>query len=458
MRGRSQKDAFAAGTISQGGKIGQTENMLLSFAHLGVAPVAYTSDPASPYAFNVRDMNKGYVTPNGDQPYALHHWEVFDTNVQSDPSLRQQTEAKIYSQIVGAGRRISPDPDHPSGQMSLMVFGPYDLPPDGKAKIVLAYVAGHPGQVLGNTDPITWARKGVQAELPRGLDALKQNLSAAQFAYDNAFDIPDAPPDVNFRTGSDSFARMTVDWPVEIEQASHPDYAGTEARDIAGYRVYRGAWFDVGPWELIADIPAGTANRETAEYRVAREGDLYRFTDLKSAAGFFYHYSVRAYAKGHSNWSAGNPNSPLGMAGLPSHISQRVQAGQEGGWSASTQRIYADESPFSVPAPETEALEQRVRVVPNPFIVDNEHAYPGSTKIRFVGIPSRCRIRVFGISGDLVSDFVHNEPTKGEHDYDQQTWVFNGEIASGVYLYVVENLIQGPNFGKIQRGAFMVIK
>ncbi len=453
--GDPYKDAFAAGTLAVGGKIGQTEDMLLSMAHVGVAPIAFTNQ-SGPHAFNARDQ--GYVDPEGDQPYALHYWEVFDTNVQEDPFLAVRTAASIHSEIVGTGRRFEPDTDHPSGQFSMMLFGPYDLGPGEKTKIVVAYLAGHPGQMLGNTDAFTWAQKGNQNELSRGLDAMKQNLEAAQFAYDNGFDIPDAPPDVNFRTGSNGVAQMTVDWPAEIERSAHPDFGSA---DIAGYRVYRSTWFDMGPWELVADIPAGTTGTEAPNYTVSREGGLYRFTDVRSAAGFFYHYSVRGYAKPHSTWSSGTSDAamhPLSMADLPGHVISHVQVGQEGGYSASTQRTRADESPFAVPSTQTEAMAVKIRTVPNPFILDEAHAYPGSSKIRFVGIPSKCRIRVFTTSGDLASDVVHDASTKAEYDYTQDLWTQNGVIATGVYIWVVENLVPGPNFGQLQRGALMVIK
>ena len=465
-------DSFAWGTATRGGKVGQGEGTLMSPAHVGVGVVAYTGAPGSPYAFNQPDRNQGYIAPSGSQPYAVRYWEWFGQKGfltttghkpttlsagRQEPHVGAMSEKDMYTEVVGQGRLIEPDPPRPSAQFSMLVFGPYNLPAGGKTKIVLAYVGGHPGQMLGNTDAWTWARKGNPAELPKGLDATLQNLAAARFAYANAYDIPDAPPDVNFRTGSSPTANMQMAWSADIEKASHPDYAGPEANDIAGYRVYRSLWFGDGPWELIADVPVGKT-AETTTYRVSRNGNDYVFEDLRSTAGFFYHYSVRAYAKGHQGWSPGNPNSPLGMAGLPPHISSRVQAGQEGGWSAWTQRTYADESPFAVPSAASEALDRRVTVVPNPYFADASHAYPGSTKIRFVGIPSRCRIRVFSVSGDLVSDFNHNDANKGEADYNQITWVNNGEIATGVYFWVVENLVAGPGQGKIQRGTLMVIR
>ncbi len=466
-------DAFAWGTDTRGGKVGQGEGTLMSPAHAGVGVVAYTNDLASPYAFNPRDRNQGYVAPAGDQPYAVRYWEWFGQKGfltttghkpttlsagRQEPHVGVMTEKEMHAEVLGPGRLIEPNPLQPSSQFSMLVFGPYNLPPGGRAKIVLAYVAGQPGQVLGNTDTWTWARKGNQSELPKGLDAIQQNIAAARFAYANTYDIPDAPPDVNFRTGSSPTANMQLEWSADVEKAAHPDYIGTEANDIAGFRVYRSTWFGDGPWELIGDIPVGGTTRETATYRASRNGNDYLFEDLRSTAGFFYHYSVRAYAKGHQGWSPGNPNSPLAMERLPAHIVPHVQAGQEGGWAAWTQRTYADESPFAVPSAASEALDRRVTVVPNPYFADAAHAYPGSTKIRFVGIPSRCRIRVFSVSGDLVSDFSHNDPSKGEADYNQITWVNNGEIATGVYFWVVENLIPGSNQGKLQKGALMVIR
>ncbi len=456
--GDPYRDAQAEGTLVSGAKLGQPEGQLMSPGHHGVTVIAYTDDSTSPYAYNARDIGQGYVVPEGDQPYAVRMWESFGPQVQSDPNTTTMTELDMYSEVL-SGRQIDPNPDHVSGQISMLVFGPYDLPADGKTKIVLAYVSGQPGQMLGNIGPIEWAVKGNQNELPKGHDAQKQNLEAAQFAYDNAFDLPDAPPDVNFRTGSSATATMTVDWPDVIENAAHPDYGSA---DIAGYRVYRTSWFDIGPYELVADIPAGTTSLEAPAYRVTREGGLYKVTDLRSAAGFFYHYSVRAYAKPHADWTPGSSDPavhPLSMADLPGHITSHVQVGQEGGWSASTQRIYAAESPFSVPSPETESLSEKIRVVPNPyFALEQGRFYPGSTKLRFVGIPSHCRIRVFSASGDMVSDYLHDNPTKGESDYIQETWNLSGSIASGVYFWVVENLIDGPNKGKIQKGHLVVIR
>ena len=51
---------------------------------------------------------------------------------------------------------------------------------------------------------------------------------------------------------------MVITWDDQADDASDPDYDGSEAQDIEGYRIYR-AWppsFDwhYGPWELVTDI------------------------------------------------------------------------------------------------------------------------------------------------------------------------------------------------------------
>lgn len=462
--GDPYKDALAAGTLTNGGKIRQTENQMLSPAHIGMGVVAYTDDPTSPYKFNALDMGQGYVTPTGDQPYALRYWRVFSAELQEDPNNLTMTESQIYSEVLGPGRQIDADVTDPSGQISLVLFGPYDLPANGKIKLVVMYGGGHPGQVLGGTDAYVWARQDKdlatkQTELKKGYDALVQNLEAARFAYANAYDIPDCPPDVNFRTASSATATMQMEWSTSIENAVNPDQG---VADIAGYRVYQSTWFDHGPYYLVADIPKGTQT-ETNAYKVeisSDEGGKYIFTDKNSAAGFSYHYSVRAYSDGHASWSPGGDPTvhPLGMADLPGHIATHVQISLEGGQAAGTQHTYAAESPFAVPNADTESLNSQVLVVPNPYLLDESHTYPGSTKLRFVGIPSHSRIRVYSVSGELVSDFIHNDSQKGETLYDQFTWTFNGEIATGVYFWVVENLIEGGNKGKLQRGTLMVIR
>jgi hypothetical protein len=96
-------------------------------------------------------------------------------------------------------------------------------------------------------------------------------------------------------------------------------------------------------------------------------------------------------------------------------------------------------------------------VVPTPYYEKGEaHQYPGSEKIRFVGIPSKCRIRIYSVSGELVGDISVNNPGKAESDFDQVTWNNSGQLVSGVYFWVVENLTGSGQ--ALQKGTLMVIR
>jgi hypothetical protein len=344
-----------------------------------------------------------------------------------------------------------------------MVYGPYNLAAGDSLKLVIAYTGGHPGQILGGdfyNDGMKWSRSNRTVAQKQtdyvnlGPQAMVRNMQAARFMYQSAYDIPDAPPDVNFKTGSSERAFMTVDWPEAVDAAVHPDY---KTADIAGYRVYKSTWFIWGPWDLVVDVPVGTASYEDPKVKLTHANGLYTVEDKQSAAGFFYHYHVRAYQKVHDTWTPSNPMSTKTFADLPAHIQAHMKRGTEGNWVAPTQKIFADESPFQPSTAATDALQREVLVVPNPYYPDQVHEYPASTKMRFVGIPSKCTIRVFTVSGDLVAELDHDDATKGERDYDQITWNNSGELATGVYLFVVENLVAGQE-GKLQRGAFMVIR
>jgi len=93
-----------------------------------------------------------------------------------------------------------------------------------------------------------------------------------------------------------------------------------------------------------------------------------------------------------------------------------------------------------------------VYAVPNPYrtggsrlTTENYHNFPDD-KIRFVNVPSVCTIKIFTISGDLVWDYAHNGGGNIEWDAINR----GGEsVASGVYIYKVEDPGGGQMFGRL---------
>jgi len=82
---------------------------------------------------------------------------------------------------------------------------------------------------------------------------------------------------------------------------------------------------------------------------------------------------------------------------------------------------------------------ESVAVVPNPYFVRsdfNETQY--GKKIRFINLPSECKITVYTINGEHVAEIQHSSESDGNAWWDLRT-INNQEIAPGLYIYRVES-------------------
>ncbi len=100
-----------------------------------------------------------------------------------------------------------------------------------------------------------------------------------------------------------------------------------------------------------------------------------------------------------------------------------------------------------------------VKVVPNPYIVHSN--YKESTfqrQIRFVNLPSECKIKIFTISGELIYQLEHLDENSGNAWWDMRT-INNQEIGPGLYLYHIE-MIERKNVKTADEivGKFAVIR
>ena len=164
---------------------------------------------------------------------------------------------------------------------------------------------------------------------------------------------------------------------------------------------------------------------------------------------------MRTYASPHDTWSNGISTE----ADLPAEVLGHLQAGLEGGYSSSTQRSNLVSSPFQPVTPEGDALQKQIRVVPNPFsLAQAGYNYQSSLKIRFVGIPSKCTIRIYNFSGELVSLINHDDPASGEDVFfHKEQNLASLEIATGIYFYIVESFTP-ESLGEKARGTFYIIR
>jgi hypothetical protein len=425
--------------------------------YVGVAPLAYR-DGGPMHAYNTEDQGK-YVNPTGEQPKTVKWYETtrfWGLRTQL-PNLSSDSAQSMYEAFTGA---TDDNPVSVTGYANVQTYGPYNLAVGEKTKIVVAYVAGtgaqsmpRPGQSAYAVDFQTFCMDGMPLEegvrlsrLAKGEAAMVEHLKAAQFAYNNMYDLPDYPPDVKFTPGVNSDAEITLTWSDGIESSQHPDFA--EA-DIAGYRVFRSAYQEFGPWEEVGEFDTGTTGA-TWQY----SGGTYTWNDNSAVAGFRYFYNVRAYAKPHNDWTNGIST----MSDLPAEVQAHLKAGLEGGYSAPEQRINLDVSPFQ-PGLLPSWPDKRVRVVPNPFsLSENGYNYQSSKKIRFLGLPPQSRVLIYNVAGDIVGEILHDDAASGEETWFQvERNVTSPDVASGIYFYVVESL-SPESKGQTVTGTFYILR
>ena len=430
------------------GATSRPDGMPNSPAYVGFAPLAFRNSGTS-HVFNPQDLAAGYEDPIGGDPVLSHWWEVFAQGNVDDPvGGRGRAPAERYDRLTG------PTMDQPTEEgmgWHDQIYGPYNLAPGDKAKIVVVYVMGSGAEfdinsATGyNRDVTTWSwNLGGQGEaarrtkLAKGEQGLLKNLSHAQFAYGNAYQVPDSPPDVLMSFSNTENAEIKLLWKGAAETAINPDYGQA---DVTAYRVYQSEWQEYGPWELVAEVPATGA-------------DSYSYGDVSTISGFEYYYNIRAVASGKANWGGGSKT----LADLPQAMQDHVTNGMEAGFSSPAQRILVSVSPKQPALAESDNLERKILVVPNPFsLADDLQNYQGVKKLRFVGVPHTCTISIFSVSGDLVGVVDHEDPASGEAVWLMKDRFLTGENMSGLYVYAVKSRVPG-SLGQVARGTFVVLR
>ncbi len=409
-------------------KFTKVEGELGAFQWVAVSPLAYMPGAADdPSTFTYDTGGDGsFVAPRvADQPQTVKWWDYRTRTDYSEPGSENNSSQQIYEAMTSPPGFIQDNPTTVDGLNASFSYGPYDLAPGDKVRIVYALVAAAP--VEENIQG--WANAGNQADMltDKGMNNLLKHYTAASNAWKWGFDLPDPPPDVKTTTGAsvDGFNQIT--WTNDGDDASDPDYSGAEAQDIAGYRVYRSE-FKVDDWKLVADVPRGGS---------------YSYEDLQSVAGFEYFYRVAAYDTGHDDWNGtGTAIPPL-----------------EGGHSSPEQWANGvlTDIPFVPANPAADGMQRQIRVVPNPYKVDGAHNYPTAGLMRFLNVPHKATIRIFTVAGELVSVVEHDDPSKGEATWNQTPLTGLMRMPAGIYYWVVESKVAGSQ-GQTQRGTLMLIK
>ncbi|MCK7523007.1 MAG: hypothetical protein MZV64_37680 [Ignavibacteriales bacterium] len=134
----------------------------------------------------------------------------------------------------------------------LVSVGPLTLTPFASVKIVFA-------EVIGEMDRAKIVEGGVaniDLMATASRDSMLAHVRAARKLFLNNY-RPTVHPPPTPTNGENSLMITTapgvinIDWPPITSSYKDPI---TQVNDVAGYRVYRSAYFTIGPWILVADI------------------------------------------------------------------------------------------------------------------------------------------------------------------------------------------------------------
>ncbi|MEZ4386447.1 MAG: hypothetical protein R3D98_02480 [Candidatus Krumholzibacteriia bacterium] len=374
------------------------------------------------------------ITPvDGVQPVSYHAWRF--RGVPEQDSTYTDDEGNEYPgkyQLMSdgaftVGQTQEENYGAASNWVQMMATGPW------------------PSLAPGDTLHATWA-------IVCGADslALLANSKVAQLAYDDGFSIPGGPPSPVLRVGYE-WNTIKLQWApgdsvdaqgnalASDDPARSPEHHISEITnkpDFQGYRIYRyaGLTIDQDPYSiatLVAQFDKiDGVGFDTGLPPLNADG-LREFGDPDLRDGFPYWYSVVAFS------------APDLEEGLPEFQS---------GFNENATLVYPG------PAPSVTSADGRVSVVPNPYRAGSLFDRPGgevelARRIWFVNLPPRCRIKIFTVAGDLVSTLDHEDPVEGKLAWNVLS-DFGRAIASGLYVYVVENL----DSGEVQRGKLVIIK
>lgn len=280
--------------------------------------------------------------------------------------------------------------------------------------------------------------------------ALQANSKVAQKAYDEGFTIVAGPPSPRLEfsfednsvimtwTPGDSLDADGNPLPTDsaLRSPEHHISETTAREDFQGYRVFR------YQGDIIAGIPEEVATL-VAEFDIIdgigfdtglpplTAGGKRQFVDTNLLDGFPYWYSVISYSAVDQ------------QEGLDEFRS---------GFNENGELVYPGPAPASASNPRT------IGVYPNPYrtgsLFDSRVGEQElGRKVWFTGLAARSRVQVFTLVGELVKTIEHDDPGSGQHSWNLLS-DFDRVIATGLYIYVVEDLATG----EIQRGKLVIIK
>lgn len=300
----------------------------------------------------------------------------------------------------------------------LVSVGPFSLTPFASVRIVYAEVMGE----MDRAKIVEGGVSNIDLMATASRDSMLANLRAARKLFANNY-LPAIHPPPTPTDGENSLSISTepgqiiIEWPPIPSTYKDPV---TNVNDFAGFKVYRSTYFTIGPWTLVTDIKKDSISLVNGKVR---------FVDKDLPFGVGNYYCVTSYdTEGNESGKVNNTRFPV----------------------------------YPLRGPNLE-FPRNVNVVPNPFRQHSNLSGTGERyRMEFIGIPAKCKIKIYTLTGDVVQEINHDDGSGSEAwgsikrlDYQLNKWTLG--IAPGIYLYRVESLVPGHN-GESYIGKLAIIK
>ena len=374
--------------------------------HCDTSPTNIADDPSQPKATKIaqeRDLDLSRIPKTMQEQYETlftegDHWQLNTPHTEIEPRITRPSGYPCYGPFtMGPGEDI-----HISFVWAAGGLGMEECRRLGSA----AVRANFSGPIMDEIKTLFFTgRDSVQKTLEQAWWNVKGDKGGHP-----PYDVPDAPrPPATFSVKS-AGPKILLEW--TDESRNDPDF-DTGVNDFAGYRIYR-----------------AVGRRDSTYYRVW-EGTANKWEDTNVSEGIQYFYYLVAYDNGSQNWQ--DPGVSL-------------ECSRFWCWTG-----WAPEGVTPTSAPITAESEfEKIRVVPNPYSAAGKNFGGEFDRIRFVGLPGTCTIRIYTCAGDFVHKIEHTDGS-GAEDWDLRT-EFNQYLASDLYIFTVDSDI-GTHAGK-----FVVIR
>lgn len=463
------------------------------FADIDLGPTNVGDFQTHDYACYIPELRTAYIhnaldrgsTPLGltilgasrplDQLRYIFQWQIFNALGTDDSILYSWMNGEIFG-----GQLVKPcqPPETPDDESLFFSFGPFNgsagagFKPGDTLKISIAFVAGEgvdqgPRNLRSNAenaiklfgsgflDPIHLPSPRLAVEEGFKKVTLRWFPSQSELGgpgpaeiWDDSNKVAESFPDTSFRRRNP---------PCAIESQGEC-YSAHACKIINGQPYLPGGRIFEG-FRLYRSENPSTSPPNRKSFTLLKQYDLpddrfgyhlgldSTFVDTNLMRGKRYWYSVTSFGLPDMTIIEIPSNPP----GSGSAFDTLFVENTESTTGENAKRV---DLSFSVSTKADEVL-----VVPNPYRVDHDYTFESGgwegrasnwteneRLVKFIHLPKKCTIRILTLVGDVVATLEHDDPVRGELDWNLLSGA-NRALASGVYIFIVESDL-GKQIGK----------